>query len=149
MSDVRMALPEDVAGVVACIDAAYAGYRAAGITLPPVSDGVDDEVRNNLVWVAVEDGQVAGVLIAVAGQDGWHLANLAVHPSFSGRGLARKLLARMEGAALQLGVRDLAFTTHVAMPDNVDIYSRLGWVETGREGNKVFMARRLGDAEKE
>jgi GNAT superfamily N-acetyltransferase len=144
----RRAEAADVNGITACINAAYAGYRATGIDLPDVAAGVAEDVRDNLVWVAV-DPQIFGVLVAVPGRSGWHLANLAVHPEASGQGIARRLLAQMEDAARRADVFDLALTTHIAMPDNVAIYTRLGWIETGREGNKVFMARRLGDAEQE
>jgi N-acetylglutamate synthase-like GNAT family acetyltransferase len=146
---VRKAKAGDVDEIIACIQAAYEGYRQAGIALPPVADGVAEDVRDNQVWVWEQAGDIAGVLIAVAGAENWHLANLAVDPAYAGRGLAKALLARMEDAAHAFGVTNLALTTHIAMPDNVTIYTRLGWIETGREGNKVFMARRLGDATKE
>ena len=138
----RRANPQDVDGIIVCIEAAYAGYRTAGIDLPAVSDGVAKDVDQNLVWV-VEDKLIAGVLIATAGTEKWHLANLAVHPNYAGRGLARQLLAQMESAAQGAGIYKLGLTTHVAMPDNVAIYERLGWRETSREGHKVFMARDL------
>jgi GNAT superfamily N-acetyltransferase len=147
--DLRKASAADVDGIIACIDAAYQKYRSEGIELPAVSAGVATDVRDNLVWVAVEESKVAGVLIAVAGASGWHLANLAVSPVCAGRGVARALLGVMEDAAMRAGVTDLALTTHVDMPDNVAIYTRLGWVEAGREGNKVYMARRLAPEAKE
>lgn len=146
--ELRRAVHADVAGIIACIGAAYAGYRAVGIALPPVSEGVAEDVRDNLVWV-VQEQQIAGVLIAVPGAQGRHVANLAVHPAHRGRGLGRLLLERMEQAAWQAGVSDLALITHVRMPENVAIYARLGWVETDRAGDKVFMARRLGGADRE
>lgn len=149
MIEIRTAQSEDVIGIEACIEVAYARYRDAGIALPPVSEGVAEDVRDNLVWVALEAGNVAGVLIAVASRDAWHLANLAVHPGYGGRGLGRALIERMEDAAKRAGVGDLALTTHVAMPDNVAIYTRLGWHETGREGDKIFMVRRLSGKEEE
>jgi GNAT superfamily N-acetyltransferase len=145
----RRAAAGDVSGIMACISAAYAKYRAAGIDLPPVADGVAEDVRDNQVWVALAGGKLAGVLVAVAGADHWHLANLAVDPGFGGRGVARRLLACFEDGARQAGVLDLVLTTHIAMPDNVAIYAHLGWSETGREGNKVFMARRLDATEQE
>lgn len=142
----RRAEAADAVEIAGCIEAAYAVYRAAGIALPPVSDGVAEDIRDNRVWVAQEQG-IVGVLIAVPGAEGWHLANLAVHPAYHRRGIARLLLDRMAGAARQAGVFDLVLTTHVRMPDNVALYTRLGWYETGREGDKVFMTRHLDGAQ--
>ena len=106
----RKAEAADAAGIVDCIEAAYAGYRAAGIALPPVSEGVAEDIRDNRVWVAQEQG-IVGVLIAVPGAEGWHLANLAVQPGCQGRGIARLLLDRMARAAMRAGVFDLVLTT--------------------------------------
>lgn len=119
---------------------------AAGIALPPVSEGVAEDIRDNRVWVVQEQG-IVGVLIVVPGAEGWHLANLAVHPGCQGRGVARLLLERMARAAIRAGVFDLVLTTHVRMPDNVALYARLGWYETGRVGDKVFMARHSDGAQ--
>lgn len=141
--EIRRATIGDATAISTCIEAAYAGYRQAGIALPPVSDGVAEDIRDNQVWIAEVRGAVAGVLMAVAGDVAWHLANIAVDPEYSGQGVGRRLLALLEHAALAADARELVLTTHVEMPQNVALYQHLGWSETGREGNKVFMRKAL------
>ncbi len=75
----RRATLDDAAGIVNCIDAAYAPYLSAGLKLPAVSEGVSDVLQNNLCWVLEEDECIVGCLIAVAGDDVWHLANVALY----------------------------------------------------------------------
>lgn len=72
-----------------------------------------------------------------------HLDNLAVHPDHGGKGLARRLITTAEQAARADGYDTLHLATHVDMPNNVALYTRLGWVEIQRSGNKVMMAKPL------
>ena len=58
--DVRRAELADVALLVACIDAAYAIYAARGIGLPAVSDGIADDIQDNIVWAAVQNAKMIG-----------------------------------------------------------------------------------------
>jgi len=139
----RRARIGDVAAISTCIEAAYAAYRQAGIALPPVADGIAEDIRDNQVWVAEAEAEVAGVLIAVVGNAAWHLANIAVDPQYSGRGVGRQLLDVLERAAWAAGAQRLNLTTHVEMPQNIALYQHLGWSETGREESKVFMQKGL------
>ena len=140
---IRRAEIGDVAELVACIDAAYDVARESGIDLPPVSEGLDQDVRDNLVWVSVDDSQIAGVIVVAVTADHAHLMNIAVHPSAGGKGIAKSLIqcALVELRRLNVGRIDLA--THVDMPGNVSLYRHMGWTETGRSGNKVHMSRAI------
>ena len=139
---VRRAEPGDAAGLAACIDAAYAPARARGIDLPPVADGVDQDIRNHLVWLA-EDGNILGGIVVALRGDRAHLVNIAVHPAYGGRGIGKKLIETAVGAARDRGAMWMDLATHVDMPENVVMYGHLGWQETGRRANKVLMSRRL------
>lgn len=48
-----------------------------------------------------------------------------------------------EDACRAAGLHELRLATHVKMPQNVAIYGRLGWIETGRDDRKVMMVKRL------
>ncbi|MGI9258939.1 MAG: GNAT family N-acetyltransferase, partial [Gammaproteobacteria bacterium] len=66
-----------------------------------------------------------------------------VRPECTGMGLGRALIHQAERDCRELGLPEIRLSTHVDMPENVAIYSRLGWVETGRSGNKVHMSKAL------
>ncbi len=140
---IRRATAPDANGLVRCIDAAYLPYKALIDDLPPVADGIDDDIKRNKVWVAELDGNVVADLVLVAGEHDAVLANLAVGPDCSGRGLGRKLIEHAEHYCREHGISELRLSTHVKMPENVLLYEHLGWVETGRGGNKVHMTKRL------
>lgn len=138
---IRRAGREDAAALAVSIDAAYEGYAARLADLPAVSDGIVDDIRDNIVWVATLNGKVVGGLVLVRKPDHMVLANVAVAPDAAGRGLGKALIERAEAECRKHGVGELRLTTHSGMPENVAMYGHLGWRETGRSGNKVHMAK--------
>ena len=50
---IRRAEQTDVAEMAACFAAAYAPARAEGVSLPPVSEGLDEDIRDHLVSALV------------------------------------------------------------------------------------------------
>ena len=140
---IRPAVAEDTVPLETCIDAAYAGYRARIKDLPRVSEGIADDIRTNLVWVAELDQEIVGGLILALGTDHAVLANLAVHPDAGGMGIGRGLIEQAEAECREQRKAELRLSTHVAMPENISLYRHLGWEETARSGNKVTMAKRL------
>ena len=140
---IRRAGPEDAADLIAVIDAAYAPVRATLPNLPDVSEGVARDIAENLVWVATADGEILGGLILIAAGDHALLANVAVSPEAGGRGVGRALIAAAEAAARDLGLAEIRLRTHARMAGNLALYARLGWRETGRDGDSVRMAKPL------
>lgn len=143
---IRKAQVADADALASCIDAAYAQYASRIPDLPPVSEGCADEIINNQVWVAVEDDKIVGGLFLVHHDEAMKLANVAVHPAHTGKGLGRDLIAFAENEAKKQGFSEVHLNTHVAMPENVQFYIRLGWKEISREGNSVSMRKLLKDA---
>ncbi len=140
---IRKAVLADVPDLVRVIDAAYRPYRARLEDLPPVSEGVDEDIRQHNVWVAELDKLiVGGIIVAVVG-DRAVLTNLAVDPDHAGRGIGGKLIVSAERYCRENGIGELHLSTHVKMTENVALYAHLGWVETGRTGNKVHMTKHL------
>jgi GNAT superfamily N-acetyltransferase len=140
---IRRAQPQDAVKLAACIDAAYAPYRAYISDLPPVSEGIADDIAGHLVWVAEIDSVIAGGLVLVHGKEFATLANIAVAPDHGGQGVGRGLIERAEQYCREAGTTELRLSTHEAMPENVRLYERLGWIETGRSGSKVLMTKLL------
>ena len=140
---IRQATPRDAAGLVACIDAAYAEHAARIPDLPAVSADVPEHLAASQVWVATRGGEIVGGLIIQPQAGFMQLVNVAVHPGQRGTGLGRTLLAHAEGAAREQGFTEIRLTTHVDMTGNLGIYLHLGWAEEKREGNRVFMTKIL------
>lgn len=133
----------DAVALKSCIDAAYAGYRKRILDLPPVSEGLADDIKCNVVWVAELDHLVVGGLILILGDDDAMLVNIAVNPDCSGMGIGRGLIGHAEAHCRMLKKSELHLSTHVAMPENISLYEHLGWEETERLGNKVNMTKRV------
>jgi len=140
---IRPALLTDADALASCIDAAYAKYAKRISDLPPVSDGCAEGITSDQVWVAERGNEVIAGLFLVP-QDGvMKLANLAVHPNHSGKGIGRKLIELSETEAKRQGFYEMRLNTHVDMPENIQLYLHLGWVETSRRENTVSMKKRL------
>lgn len=142
-SRILKALLADAETVATCIDAAYAGYSNRITDLPSVSDGCADEIKQDRVWLAIQDNEIAGALFLVP-QDGFmKLANLAVHPKYGGKGLGTELIAFAELEAVRQGYTEMRLNTHTLRPENVALYKKLGWVEFSRKGNTVSLKKQL------
>ncbi|MFZ1727348.1 MAG: GNAT family N-acetyltransferase [Albidovulum sp.] len=115
MSDqpIRRATLADIAGLAACIDAAYAHYRATIPDLPEVSRGLAGDIADHHVWVALADGTIAGGVVLHVSGVGAHLANLALHPGWQGKGLGRSLIAKAEGFARSQGCQSLSLGVYI------------------------------------
>ena len=142
---IRRAEHHDTDALSTCIDAAYAEYAARIADLPPVSADCAEEIARFQVWVAEIANDIVGGLVLVP-QDGFmRLANVAVHPDHKGAGLGRALMVLAEAEALAQGYRELRLTTHVDIPENVQLYAHLGWKHAGRRGNKISMKKMILD----
>ena len=139
----RTATLQDAAPLATCIEAAYARYRTCIPDLPRVSEGIADDIRSNLVWVAELDQAVIGGLVMVLKDAYAILANIAVDPNCKGMGVGRGLIDHAEAECRRLKKAELRLSTHVDMPENVALYEHLGWKETERSGNKVKMTKFL------
>ena len=137
---IRRASETDAEALTDCIIAAYAPYRDLGI--PAVEEGIIDDIMRHYVWVAEIDGALAGgVVVMLDGQA--HIANLAVDPQAAGHGVGRALVARACAAAKAEGFTRIELATHRGMTGTLVFYRRLGWVLTGRDGNKVYLSKQL------
>ena len=104
-------------------------------------------VRAGQTWVAVEDGQVAGFAVLVAGPGYLLLENVAVRPAAQGRGIGSRLLGLADEQARRLGLSEVRLYTNEVMTENLAIYAHLGYRETARRADggyrRVFMEKIL------
>ena len=73
--------------------------------------------------------------------------NVAVGRDLQGSGIGRRLLAFAEEVAALRGKPALRLYTHERMESNINLYLRLGYVETDREpvdvGHRVHMRKAI------
>ena len=81
----------------------------------------------------LDDNGIAGIIVLRGRKDHLLVDNIAVEPARQRQGLGRRLLAFADERA-----RLLRLYTHETMVENIAIYRRLGWKETGREVTDRF-----------
>jgi len=143
---VRRAMPADAVAMAEVAAAAYAAYvpRMGGQRPAPMDDDYAALVGSHEAWVAASDsGEIGGFLVL----DGELLENVAVRPSWQGRGVGRRLLALAEERVRLSGGGSIRLHTNEAMVENQRLYERIGYVETGRRSEsgfaRVFYEKRL------
>lgn len=137
----RRARPDEAEAVRALVESAFARHVAAvGRRPAPMDDDHAARIASGEQYVA--DGEVPGTLAAsiVLVDAGDHLVvnNVAVAPAEQGRGRGRALLAFAEDEARRRGLPEVRLHTNAAMADNIVMYPRLGYTETGRETQGGF-----------
>jgi ribosomal protein S18 acetylase RimI-like enzyme len=144
----RAARPEDAAAVGELVRASYAKYvERVGKEPAPMLEDYAALIRTGEVWVLAEGGEVLGMLVMRPADDHLFLDNVAVAPGHQGRGLGRELLAFAEERAEREGLPEVRLYTNEKMHENLAVYARLGFEETGRKIDggyrRVFMRKRL------
>ena len=145
---IRTATAADVDGITRCVNSAYQHYiERIGKPPGPMLENYRDVVETHQVFVAVNDSDVVGILVLIHLNDAMMLDNIAVHPSFQGQGLGRRLMALAEEEAKKQGFSDIQLYTHQMMTENIAMYSKLGYVEVARRSEKgydrVYMSKHL------
>ncbi|HEX3538454.1 MAG TPA: GNAT family N-acetyltransferase [Stellaceae bacterium] len=149
---IRLAGPDDRHTVEEIVTAAYVHYvERIGKPPAPMLDNYGALIDADRVHVLEEDDRTIAALLVLQPQpDHLLLDNIAVRPNRQGRGLGRQLIAFAEDEARRLGHGELRLYTHVKMVENIALYTRLGFAETGRAQeagyDRVFMTKRLDPA---
>ncbi|GAA5266340.1 hypothetical protein ACOSOMT5_P2767 [Acidiphilium sp. MT5] len=145
----RAATNKDIATVETIVRSAYARYVSRiGREPSPMRDDYQKLTRNGQVHVIEHNGIVQGIIVLIPQKDAMLLDNVAVSPEAQGLGLGRKLFKFAETVAIQQGYRTIKLYTNVAMTENIERYTRLGYAETHRvEENglrRVYMSKPIG-----
>jgi ribosomal protein S18 acetylase RimI-like enzyme len=149
--EIRKAGAEDLDAVRLIVDEAYSPYVARiGCRPGPMDDDYAVRIRDGLIDLAEQDGEVLGLIVLVDEGDVLLVENVAVRPSLHGRGIGRALLAHADSTAVRLGRPQLRLYTHSGMTENIALYTRLGWRETERRTEhgleRVFFSKPAPDA---
>jgi GNAT superfamily N-acetyltransferase len=146
---IRPASPADRITVEGIVHEAYAVYvDRIGKPPGPMLDDYAALIAAGAVNVLEEPaGTIAGIIVLLPKPDHLLLDNIAVRRDRQGQGLGRTLIAFAEDEARRLGF-EVRLYTHQMMTENITLYARLGFVETGRGHDagydRVFMTKRLG-----
>ena len=146
---IRRAEPADAEAVAALVDAAYMHYIGRiGRKPGPMLDDYAALIAAGAVSVLAEpDGAIAAAIVLLSKPDHLLLDNVAVHPDRQGRGLGRRLISFAEAEARRLGHAQVRLYTHETMVENIALYTRIGFTETGRGEQsgytRVFMVKHL------
>ena len=136
---IRPAVPADVPALEACARAAYARHvPLIGRQPAPMREDFDAAVERGHVHALVEADALAGYVVARPCGRATALENVAVLPDRAGRGLGRALIGFVEAEARRRGHEAVELYTNVAMAENLALYPRLGYVETGRRREDGF-----------
>jgi ribosomal protein S18 acetylase RimI-like enzyme len=144
----RPATDADAGKVAELVDAAYGQYVERIGRLPgPMTEDYAEVIAKRQVTVAESDGSIVGVLVAGVTDEGFAIDNVAVDPSRRGTGLGRALLELAEAEARRAGFDSIYLYTHEKMTENLELYSRIGYIEYDRRSqgdfSLVFMRKRL------
>ncbi len=148
---IRRAEAADLPAIEAIVARAYEKYvERLGRRPSPMDDDYAAKVERGeaLVW---DEGGVAGVLVLIPAPTHILIENVAVEPDRQGEGIGGALLEFAEARARGLGLREIRLYTNAAMTENLRLYPRLGYVESGRRSqrgfDRVFFTKRLDPAE--
>lgn len=137
--EVRKARADEIDVVRAIVEAAYSPYvERIGLRPGPMDQDYVPKIRGGLIDVVEQDGEVLGLIVLIDEGDALLVENIAVRPAAQGRGVGRELLAHADRTAVELGVAELRLYTHSAMTENIELYTRWGWHETGRRTESGF-----------
>ena len=131
------------------VNEAYGHYiERMGKPPGPMLDDYSKRIEDGQAWVLETGGVIAGIVVLEAdGQGALLLDTIAVAPSAQGQGIGRRLIAFTESEARRRNCQQVRLYTHVLMVENIALYNRLGFRETGRVSEKgfdrVYMAKHL------
>ncbi len=144
----RPAVVAEADAIAALVAEAYAPYIARiGRKPAPMLDDYAQVVRDDEVFVAVQGTRIVGVLVLRREGRELLLVNVAVLAACKGQGIGRLLMDFSEAHALAAGCEAVRLYTHERMTENIEIYGKLGYLETRRAVEdgfaRVFMRKSL------
>jgi ribosomal protein S18 acetylase RimI-like enzyme len=108
----------------------------------------DAAVRDHVVDLLHLESELAALIEMRPEDDHLLIVNVAVSPTYQGRGYGRALLAHAEELARSLGLEEVRLYTNGRFTDNVTLYRRVGYRVDREEvhpqfGAVVHMSKRV------
>jgi len=95
-------------------------------------------INEGTVSVAIFRQTLSGYIVFFPQDQHLQIDNVAVLPSFAGRGIGRQLLEHAETRARTLSLAAIELYTNAAMSENISMYAHLGYSETARKKEAGF-----------
>lgn len=145
---IRPARADEADAVRALVRDAYSHYvERLGREPGPMRDDYAQRIASGQAWVLEHEREIMGLVVLEEQPEGMLLDNIAVAPAAQGQGHGRTLMAFAEEEARRRGFDELRLYTNMLMVENIALYGRLGFVETGRVHEKgferLYMVKRL------
>lgn len=115
-----------------------------GVIDPPSSAhrltlvSLEQKARDEIAFVAVEDGQLAGCVFLKPEPRCLYVGKLAISPAFQNRGLGRRLLSVAEDIARQHGLPALRLETRIELTGNHATFEKWGFVRTAENAHAGY-----------
>jgi ribosomal protein S18 acetylase RimI-like enzyme len=146
LPQIRRATATDATAVRQLVRDAYAKWvPIMGREPMPMLADYDLAVREHEVDLAYVGGALAAIIEVIVHPDHLFIENVAVAPTYQGRGLGRYLMAHAETRAKGLGLPQLRLLTGQVMEGNIRLYQSLGFqidrTEPFRGGFTVYVSK--------
>jgi GNAT superfamily N-acetyltransferase len=145
----RRATIADAVTVRELTRAAYAKWvPVLGREPRPMIADYDAALRDHLIDLLQVDGEAAALIEMAPKADHLLIVNVAVAPTYQGKGYGRALMAHAEAVARTLNLSKMRLYTNALFAENLRLYSRLGYRVDREErhpqfGGTVYMSKRL------
>ena len=148
MIELRQAVAEDAPAIRDLTRSAYAKWvPLIGREPKPMTADYNDAVAKHRFDLLYVEGTLAALIETIREADHLLVENVAVSPSFQGRGLGRRLMAHAEELATSSRFGEIRLYTNERFAENIDLYRRLGYRVDREEvlpvGTVVHMSKRL------
>jgi len=146
---VRRATTADAVAVRELTRAAYAKWvPVLGREPRPMTADYDAALRDHLIDLLLVDGEAVALTEMAPKADHLLIVNVAVAPTYQGKGYGRALMAHAEEVARSLNLSEMRLYTNALFAENLRLYSRLGYRVDREEqhpqfGVTVYMSKRF------
>lgn len=126
--ELRQAKATDAAAIRDLTRQAYAKWvPLIGREPKPMTADYEKAVARHRFDLLHVDGVLAALIETIREADHLLVENVAVSPSFQGRGLGRRLMAHAETLAHELGFDTIRLYTNQRFVENIALYRKLGY----------------------
>ena len=115
-----------------------------GVIDPPSSahllsvESLRDKAGRETVFLALQDGRIAGCIFALERVDDFYVGKLAVAPGLQGQGIGRRLMQAVEDLARSRNTSAIELQTRIELTANHATFARLGFHETERTAHEGY-----------